>query len=73
MTAVMREYLLVWRDTSIRLVGPFGKQSEAAAFGRKVYCEGEDDPRWHCIELGDTMGIPVIAPAGEKKSEKAVA
>jgi hypothetical protein len=51
-------YLLVARDTSFYLVGPFDSNDSAAVWGRDPANNPSDDPRWQTIELADA-GVPV--------------
>lgn len=53
-------YILVARDTSYCLIGPFRRAYDAARWGRSPKNNLTDDPRWQTIQLASPRGAPVI-------------
>lgn len=58
-------YIMVMRDRTFWLVGPFETQDKAGDWGRAN--NPEDDPRWQTMELhpfapGDTVEVMVVSP-----------
>jgi len=58
----MHYFLMVMRDTSAWLVGPFVSQAVAARWGYSAYSP-DDDPRWQTIWLANPAEpLPLISP-----------
>ena len=47
----MSAYILVVRDTTFWLVGPFKDDAAASTWGHDPENNPEQDPRWHTVEL----------------------
>ena len=60
----MDHFIMVLRDTSAWLVGPFVSQDAAACWGYTAYSH-HDDPRWQTIRLANPAEpLPLISPDG---------
>ncbi len=59
----MKDYIMVMRDSSFWLVGPFPDQKTAAEWGYDRKNNPEDDPRWQTIKLAEVpAGVEVRTP-----------
>jgi hypothetical protein len=60
-------YIMVVRDRTYWLIGPFADRFEAGSWGRKNWDQspGADDPRWQTIELADPLFVPDVLLPGD--------
>lgn len=68
MSTTLRHYILVWRDTSMHLVGPFDTFDALCAWAHDNWRDDAShvgDPRWQTVALTDaavSQPVPVQPP-----------